>query len=398
MKYKTKIFLIAIIGLFFSLFCFIYAKKTQKPMEILYRPESGYGDELCNLQVEIDKEYYPLSFTLLELPYEEAEVKKLLQNAKNQLEKLFLKENESLDSITSDLNMPDTFPNSEIAIEWYLDSWDYVDLDGTVKSERVEEEVWLQVQAILSLQEMELSWEREICICPLENPSIAKKLQMLQYQLEMEQEQSSVQKIVLPKKFKGETLIWYGEGDTRWLWMLLLTIAAVCAMLLGQKKDDEKQRKKRERSMQLDYPEIVSRLSLYMGAGISTRKAWERIVATYEGNEKKEPKAAYEEMKITLHEMQSGVSEATAYERFGNRCRMPAYLKLGTLLSQNLRRGTKNLASLLEEESREAFEDRKAFAKKLGEECESKLLLPMGLLLLTVLIMIMYPAVVSFQM
>lgn len=38
--------------------------------------------------------------------------------------------------------------------------------------------------------------------------------------------------------------------------------------------------------MQLDYPEIVSRLSLYMGAGISTRKAWERIVNDYEKKKK----------------------------------------------------------------------------------------------------------------
>lgn len=398
MKYKIKVLLIAIVGLFFSLLCFIYAEKMQKPMEVLLRPESGYGDEIYNLQVEIEKEDYPFSLTLLELPYEEAEVQRLLQNAKNGLEQIFLKENESLDYIISDLNMPDTFPDSEIGIEWYLDSWDYVELDGTVRNERIEDKVSIQVQAVLSLEEMELSWEREICICPIENPDITKKLQMLQYQLELKQEENREQEIVLPQEFKGESLTWYSERDDRWMWMLLLTAAAVCAMLLGQKKDDDKQRKERERSMQLDYPEIVSRLSLYMGAGISTRRAWERIVAAYEANEKKEVRTAYEEMRIALHEMQSGVSEAAAYEHFGNRCRMPAYLKLGTLLSQNLRRGTKNLASLLEEESKEAFENRKAYAKKLGEECESKLLLPMGLLLLVVLIMIMYPAVVSFQM
>ena len=55
------------------------------------------------------------------------------------------------------------------------------------------------------------------------------------------------------------------------------------------------------------------------------------------------------------------------------------------------------MSELLEEESREAFENRKALAKKMGEECESKLLLPMILMLLTILVMIMYPAVVSFQ-
>ena len=49
------------------------------------------------------------------------------------------------------------------------------------------------------------------------------------------------------------------------------------------------------------------------------------------------------------------------------------------------------------EESREAFENRKALAKRMGEECESKLLLPMLLMLLTILILIMYPAAVSFS-
>ena len=102
-------------------------------------------------------------------------------------------------------------------------------------------------------------------------------------------------------------------------------------------------------------------------------------------------------MWTAAYEIQNGVPERTDHENLGAKCRLPSYLKLGTLLSQNLRRGTKNLSELLEEESREAFENRKALAKKMGEECESKLLLPMILMLLTILVMIMYPAVVSFQ-
>ena len=137
-----------------------------------------------------------------------------------------------------------------------------------------------------------------------------------------------------------------------------------------------------------------------MGAGISTRRAWERIVESYEekGAGNRKPREAYEEMRRALYEMQSGVAEAVAYERFGTRCRLPSYLKLGTLLSQNLRKGTRNLAGLLQEESREALENRKALAKKMGEECESKLLFPMIMMLLTILLMVMYPAIISFQM
>lgn len=105
---------------------------------------------------------------------------------------------------------------------------------------------------------------------------------------------------------------------------------------------------------------------------------------------------AYEQMKLALRQMQNGVAETVAYEQFGMDCRLSSYLKLGTLLSQNLRLGTGNLAEMLKAEAKDAFEDRKALARKIGEECESRLLLPMLLMLLSILIMIMYPAVSSF--
>ncbi len=65
------------------------------------------------------------------------------------------------------------------------------------------------------------------------------------------------------------------------------------------------------------YPDIVSRLSLYMGAGISSRKAWERIAAGYRNRTSGPVDEAYEEMCTTLYEMQNGVPESIAYEKFG---------------------------------------------------------------------------------
>lgn len=205
--------------------------------------------------------------------------------------------------------------------------------------------------------------------------------------------------LALPDEIMGEPITFYPEADRRWLWILLLTMGTIAAMSAGRRQDEEKARKEKQRRMEMDYPEIVSRLSLYMGAGISTRMAWERIVSGYEKKRKEQNicREAYEEMQVTLREMESGMPQTRAYERFGDRCHMPSYLKLGTLLGQNLRKGTKDLSRLLEEESREAFENRKALARTMGEECETKLLLPMILMLLVILIMIMYPAVVRFQ-
>ena len=106
----------------------------------------------------------------------------------------------------------------------------------------------------------------------------------------------------------------------------------------------------------------------------------------------------YEEMAITLREMQGGVSEAEAYERFGKRCGNTTYVKFGTLLSQNLRKGSKGLSDVMRMESIQAFENRKSTAKRLGEEAGTKLLVPMIGMLAVVFIMVMVPAFLSMQL
>lgn len=398
MKYRTKLWLTGLTGGILSLAFLFLGLSGQEPIRELIRPGSGAGNREQALQVELAGEKYPLEVTLQEIPYEESDRDRRLQEASRNLETLFLKENPDLKHIVSGVSMPSVYPDSRITIQWYLDSWEYVEPDGRIKNVSLEGPVPVRVQAILALDSQELTWEREMIICPLSDPNEEQKLQMLQYQVQMSQEEPSGT-VRLPDSILGEPVVWYPEADRRWLGIAGLTLLALCGMAAGKHSQEEKEEKERERNMQMAYPDIVSRLSLYMGAGISTRRAWERIVESYEqeNRESKDTEAAYEEMRTTLHEMQSGVPETLAYERFGTRCRLPSYLKLGTLLSQNLRRGTKDLAGLLAEESREAFEDRKALARKLGEECESKLLLPMILMLLTILVMIMYPAVVSFQ-
>lgn len=392
--------LTAAVGGVLSLACFLSSPDSRDPIRTVIRPENGSGNEKRHLWLELEGKKYPFSFSLLEIPLDEAEVQAHLDAAAKRLEGIVLKNNRDMQSVTSDISLPSVIPDTQITLQWYLDSWEYVEPGGTVKNILLEEPVSVQIQAVLELQGQRKVWEREMKICPVENPDEKQKIQMLEYQMNLTQKGSSEQELELPRSVLGQEVTWYPEGDHRWLSVMMLTLGAVCAVYIGQRKEEERLQRQRERNMQMDYPEIVSRLSLYMGAGVSTRKAWERIVDTYEkkSGEGKKQREAYEEMRTALHEMQSGVAEALAYERFGTRCRLPPYLKLGALLSQNLRKGTRNLADLLEEESREAFENRKALAKKMGEECESRLLLPMILMLLTILIMVMYPAIVSFQM
>ena len=91
--------------------------------------------------------------------------------------------NTSLDHVTMDLHMPTQIWDSEVTVQWYLDSWKYLEPDGTLKNEGLEEPVWIQVQALLNFGEENLTWNRTIQICPPEAPDTAMMVRMLQYEL-----------------------------------------------------------------------------------------------------------------------------------------------------------------------------------------------------------------------
>ena len=151
--------------------------------------------------------------------------------------------------------------------------------------------------------------------------------------------------------------------------------------------------------MMMDYPEIISKFSLMLSAGMTIYMAWERIVEDYLQKKQKggQERYAYEEMLITLREMQGGISELKAYDRFGKRCKVQSYLKFSTLIMQNLRMGSKGFLQLLNEEVESSFMERKNSAKKMGEEAGTKLLFPMLMMLIVVLIIIMAPAFMNFN-
>ena len=397
MKYKTKVVMTGCVGMAVSVLLLICSLWEQQPLTELSRPGKGADSVTEHLQVQIGEDKTPIDVTVAAVPYDQKEEQTRIREASKNLETIFLGQNTSLDHVTMDLHMPTQIGDSEVTVQWYLDSWKYLEPDGTLKNEGLKEPVWIQVQALLNFGEENLTWNRTIQICPPEAPDAVMMVRMLQYQLQ--ECQSGYQETVqLPAEVSEQAVTWYPQRDTRWLWTTLLTGAALCGLWTGKKREDEQRQQKYERKMKLAYPDIVNRLSLYMGAGISIRHAWERIIRGYEKQRQMTGNSedAYEQMKLALRQMQNGVAETVAYEQFGMDCRLSSYLKLGTLLSQNLRLGTGNLAEMLKAEAKDSFEDRKALARKIGEECESRLLLPMLLMLLSILIMIMYPAVSSF--
>ena len=107
-------------------------------------------------------------------------------------------------------------------------------------------------------------------------------------------------------------------------------------------------------------------------------------------------RGAYEEILLVCRELASGIPETEAYANFGKRCRSRQYTRLSAILAQNLKKGNQELLSVMQQEARASFEERKNTARKLGEEAETKLLLPMIMMLAITMLIIIIPAYYSF--
>ena len=139
----------------------------------------------------------------------------------------------------------------------------------------------------------------------------------------------------------------------------LLALGAVLPGILYLEEEQKAKEKvrKREKQMMMDYPLVVSKITLYLSARMTPRKAWFTIVEAYEKQKMQTgERAVYEEMAAVMHEIQGGNSEADAYEHFGDRCGLSVYRKFAMQLSQNLKKGTKGLTVILRQEADNAFE------------------------------------------
>ena len=181
--------------------------------------------------------------------------------------------------------------------------------------------------------------------------------------------------------------------------LLLMSAAGVCWYLVSDRSLHEKTQEL-DRQLQMDYPQVISKIVLLMGAGMSVRNVFYKLGDDYlkkRGRDQNE-KYIYEEILLMCHEMDSGISENAALMNLSARCRSRQYSRMCALLMQHQKKGSADLLTDLREEAEQAFEDRKRMARHLAEEAGTKLLVPMMLMLGVTLVMILIPALFRFSL
>lgn len=366
----------------------------------IFRRGYGEGTKKVPLEVWADgKKRYELDITVGERKYGKEQLKELYEGARKELEEAILGENVCLDYVEKDLTLVDRLSGYPFRIEWESTDYSLIDGTGRLQGENLSEEgVPVSLKAVFLYEDFRAEYLLYLQIFPETLTEEERRKRELFKAVEIAEEESREEEtLLLPSESDGEKLLWRGKQDKAWLFIFPATMCVAVIVYFLKDEDLKKEIKKREEQMLLTYPEVVSKLSVYLGAGITLKTAWEKMCADYErGKTEKGSNAVYEEMNIACQEMKSGVSELKAYEQFGRRCGLQLYSKFSALLIQNLKKGSTKLGPLLKEESRRAFEERKNAARKAGEEAGTKLLLPMMMMLCVVMVMILLPAFMAF--
>lgn len=328
------------------------------------------------------------------------ERKKTFQKAQKELEERILGENKSLEKINHDLYLPDTLQGGVVKVKYGFSDYKIFYPDGTIR-ELPRETAVVIISAEMECQKETNIYEFAVQAVPIEKSAKELFIKKIAAELEMENEKAGKEKLVLPKKVDGVELSWREKTENRSLIVGILGIVATGCIAASEKEKKKKLQKEREKQLQRDYPGILAKLILLMGAGMNTATAWKQIGRSYYRQREEglvSVKPAYEELLTAVYEMQEGIGEVQAYKNFGERCKVIEYRRLSAILVQNVRKGSAQIYKILEEEKTEAYEKQKARVRTAGEEAGTKLLLPMVLMLLVVLVIIMVPAGMSMNL
>lgn len=153
---------------------------------------------------------------------------------------------------------------------------------------------------------------------------------------------------------------------------------------------DNRVEERREKIL-MDFPQVISKLSMLLKAGMTLQDAWEQIAFSREGD-------LYQEMRTANMEIKNaGIGMEEAYIRFARRCALPEVRKFASLVIQNMKKGSSDMVYALQDMADERWQQKKHLVLRKGELAGNQLLIPIMLMFVGVLILIMVPSFMTMS-
>ncbi len=167
------------------------------------------------------------------------------------------------------------------------------------------------------------------------------------------------------------------------MWIMVVILFTGFLVVYVEYDKNSKVQKRREKINQ-EFPHIISQLALLINAGMPLREA-------LSVSAKKEDSILCQEIRVLVNDMANGIPDYQALGSFADRCGTDSIRKFASLVTQNVKKGSAELASSLMELSGEVWRGRVSLVKEAGEKASAKLMVPIIIIFGGILLMVVAP-------
>ena len=280
----------------------------------LERNDAGDGSYEASLNVsrgEGDEE--SISVEVAEKTLDDEELDTAFKEGMKELDTLVVGENESLDHVEEPLNLVSKCYNGVFEVEWVFDGYDILDAQGVPVEENLTDEGSLvTITATLCYRKQRMDYVMYANVYKLTKTGKEKMLDEIGEAVKNADEETAFEKkFYLPSEAGGTALSWSEYRENMAPKVLALGVLVLILIWYEGKEDIKRRLKKRDEQLRMDYPDLVNKISLLLGAGLSMKGVWERLAVNYRNEKESDPQVrryAYEEILVTYYRMKEGES------------------------------------------------------------------------------------------
>lgn len=211
-------------------------------------------------------------------------------------------------------------------------------------------------------------------------------------------ENSKKKRIELPRKLpSGSKIKWYSrnKSSSSVYGIFIMYFFIITILILDTFKKNNGENKKLRNDIMRGLPRFTNQMMLMMNSGIILSDALKIICRSYEIIPEKK-RSFFEKALIKANETNndSRLSTAMLMNEFASKYGVKELMRISSILSENEKRGS-DIINKLFEESHFLWEERKIMAKEKGKMIDTKMVWPLGLLLILLIIITMAPALIA---
>ncbi len=403
---NSSIWIILFLTSLISLLCSIGLKKTDGEITIKKAGYSGTEQEIV-LQLEKDEEETQIELPVSPRMLTKKETLETMEAAFEDIRKHIKGKNKDMEHVRLDLDFSLDEEKYPFEVTYRVEPYFLINEEGIVRNDKAslkelgyqerdfKKGIPFSVEISLSCEDIEKSVKLEGCIFPRKESAVEKAFaRATEILKQQEKEARFKESVTFATNIDGVSVTRLDKTGKSPLLIIVLGIVLSLFLFIRDKEKVKEMEKRHLEELRRCYPWFVNELVLLLGAGMQIKNIFALLIKEYEGKGKT---ALIDELKVAYHSMEVGMSEEQVYYQLGRRLKLPCYIKLMAILEQNLKKGSKGMKAVMEQEEIQALEERKNLARRYGEEAATKLLGPMMLLLIIIMLIIMIPAFMSFQ-